>query len=325
LSGLSDSYQRPIDYLRISVTDRCNLRCVYCVPAEGSCCLPREQILTFEEIRDVVAVAVSIGITKVRLSGGEPLVRLGIVNLARMLSAIDGLEDLSLSTNGLLLGKFAAGLKNAGVFRVNVSLDTLRADRFRSISRRGGLEQVLHGLDVAREVGMDPVKVNMVVMRGINDDEIPDFAQKSKEGWHVRFIELMPFEAAAVDSLRFIGIPEIKERLEKSGELTPVSGMKGSGPARYYRFAEAKGTIGFISPVTEHFCFGCNRLRLTADGKLRPCLLADDEIDLRPALRSGRRETLEELLREAVARKPRKHGISEGKRPTVRNMTQIGG
>ncbi|MBI2859629.1 MAG: GTP 3',8-cyclase MoaA [Chloroflexi bacterium] len=324
MSGPSDSYQRPIDYLRISVTDRCNLRCVYCVPEDGICCLPREKVLSFEEIRTVVQVAAGMGITKVRLSGGEPLVRLGILTLAEMLARVRGIEDLSLSTNGLLLSKYAMGLKEAGVKRVNVSLDTLRPERFKSISRREGLERVLEGLESARQAGLEPVKVNMVVMRGVNEDEIADFAQKSLQGWHVRFIELMPFAAASSD-IRFIGVPEIKERLSKLGDLVPASDIKGNGPARYYRLKGARGTIGFISPITEHFCFGCNRLRLTADGKLRPCLLADDEIDVRFAIREGRYGDVERLLQEAVARKPKQHLLCEGKLPEARSMTQIGG
>ncbi len=324
MSGPSDSYQRPIDYLRVSVTDRCNLRCVYCVPEDGIWCLPRKNVLSFEEIRVVVEVAAGMGITKVRLSGGEPLVRLGILILAEMLAKVRGIEDLSLSTNGLLLSKYAIGLKEAGVKRVNVSLDTLRPERFKSISRRDGLERVLEGLESARQAGLEPVKVNMVVMRGVNEDEIADFAQKSLHGWHVRFIELMPFAAASSD-IRFIGVPEIKERLSKLGDLVPASDIKGNGPARYYRLKGARGTIGFISPITEHFCFGCNRLRLTADGKLRPCLLADDEIDVRSAIREGRYGDVERLLQEAVARKPKQHLLCEGKLPEARSMTQIGG
>ena len=326
MTGLSDSYQRSIDYLRVSVTDRCNMRCVYCVPSEGNNCLPRKDILSYEEIYTVVEMAAGMGITKVRLSGGEPLVRLGVVDLVRMLARIQSIEDLSLSTNGVFLSKFAGELKEAGLKRVNVSLDTLRPDRFKAITRHDGLAQVLQGLEAAREVGLNPVKVNVVAMRGTNDDELPDFARKSiEDGWNVRFIELMPFTAVSADAPQFIGVPEMKERLEGVGALEPVAFFKGNGPAKYFRFTGAKGTIGFISPVTEHFCVGCNRLRLTADGKLRPCLLADDELDLRAALRGGAPGKLEQLIQEAVARKPRQHGLEQGKRPRRRPMTHIGG
>lgn len=326
MSGLSDSFQRPIDYLRVSVTDRCNARCVYCVPPEGINCLPRERILSYEEIYSVVVEAVRLGIGKVRLSGGEPLVRLGLTSLVRMVSSIPGLDDLSLSTNGLLLGRLAVELKEAGVRRVNVSLDTLRPDRFKAITRREGLESVLSGIEMARKADLNPVKVNMVVMRGINDDEISDFARKSVEdGWHVRFIELMPFSSALSQTTQFMPVREIRQRLGALGPLEPVSTVKGNGPASYFRFQGATGTIGFISPVSEHFCFRCNRLRLTADGKLRPCLLADAEVDLRPALRSGDTRELQRIIREAVALKPRQHGLADGKAPNGRAMTHIGG
>ncbi|MEW6034105.1 MAG: GTP 3',8-cyclase MoaA [Chloroflexota bacterium] len=326
MSGLSDSFQRPVDYLRVSVTDRCNMRCVYCVPPQGVRFLPRSEVLSYEEIRTVVEVAAKMGISKVRLSGGEPLVRIGITALVRMLASVKGIDDISLTTNGLLLSQYAAGLKEAGLRRVNVSLDTLRQERFSTITGHEGLDQVLHGLKAAREAGLNPVKVNMVVMRGINDDEVGDFALRSiRDGWHVRFIELMPFTTHSAGETQFIGIPEVKQRLEFLGPLEPFRSIKGNGPARYYRFSGATGTIGFISPVSEHFCFGCNRLRLTADGRLRPCLLNDHEIDVKSALRGGDRAGLERLIREAVASKPRQHLLTQGQRPGGRAMTQIGG
>lgn len=325
MSGLTDSFGRPIDYLRISVTDRCNLRCVYCVPPTGIKCRPHSEILSYEEIFQVVEAAAHIGIRKVRLSGGEPLVRLDFLDLVRMIRKINEIDDLALSTNGMLLAKFASELKDAGIKRVNVSLDTMRPERFKDISRRDGLEKVLGGIQAAKDAGMNPVKVNMVVMRGVNDDELVDFARKSiDDAWHVRFIELMPFSGSKVKGAQYMGVPEIKERLLQAGKLEPAE-MAGNGPARYYRFPGARGTIGFISPVSEHFCIGCNRLRLTADGKLRLCLLSDEEIDLRPALRSGSRDMLEKTIKEAVARKPRQHRLADGDAPTGRAMTHIGG
>ncbi|MBI2854494.1 MAG: GTP 3',8-cyclase MoaA [Chloroflexi bacterium] len=322
---MSDSFQRPVDYLRISVTDRCNMRCVYCMPPEGVPILPRIDILTYEEIRDVVEAAAELGISKVRLSGGEPLLRSGIVDLVRSLAAIRGIDDLSSTTNGMLLYDLAADLKSAGLKRVNVSLDSLREDRFRSITRCGDLNLVLRGIEVAKTVGLTPVKINVVAMRGVNDDEIEDFALKTvRDGWHVRFIELMPFAIGHTKADEFIGVPEIRKRIEVLGPLEPAKIIKGNGPAKYFRLPGASGTVGFISPVTEHFCFGCNRLRLTADGKLRPCLLSDSEIDLRPALRSGDRAQVRRVIREAVACKPRQHELVKGRIPR-RAMRQIGG
>jgi len=282
--------------------------------------------LSFEEIRRVVSAAVGLGISKVRLSGGEPLARLGIVQLARMVSSIPGVDDLSLSTNGMLLSRYAAGLKQAGVRRVNISLDTLRQDRFTAIARRGTLNQVLEGIEAARAARLDPVKINMVVIKDKNDDEVVDFASKTiTDGWHVRFIELMPFGEALRQGLQFISIPHIKQKIEALGPLEPARQPRGNGPARYFRFHEAPGTIGFISPVSEHFCFGCNRLRLTAEGKLRPCLLDSHELDLRPALRGNDPVELGRLIREAVARKPVQHHLAIAVPPCDRTMAQIGG
>lgn len=273
----------------------------------------------------MVSVAGRLGISKVRLSGGEPLVRSGIVDLVRCIAGAKGIDDVSLTTNGMLLARYAAALKRAGLKRVNVSLDSLREDRFRNITRRGSLNDVLSGLDAAREAGLTPVKVNVVTIRGVNDDEVVDFGLKTvRDGWHVRFIELMPFTFGGERAAEFIGIPEVRQRLETLGPLESVPPIKGNGPARYFRIRGGKGTVGFISPISEHFCFGCNRLRLTADGKLRPCLLADNEVDLRDALRSRDPDRVERLFREAVALKPRQHKLAEGAVPH-RAMTQIGG
>jgi cyclic pyranopterin phosphate synthase len=326
MTGLSDSYQRPINYLRISVTDRCNLRCVYCMPAEGVSLMSHNDILTYEEIHTVARAAAGLGIDKIRLTGGEPLVRSGLPKLIEMLARIDGIADISLTTNGILLGRYAAELKRAGLHRVNVSLDTLKPDRFRLITGLGNDPgTVLAGIETARLVGLSPVKLNMVVMAGINDDELLDFAAKTiTEDWHVRFIELMPFVGEG--SPRFIPASEMRQRLERMGELEPCLPTTGNGPAKYFRFPNARGTVGFITPVSEHFCFQCNRMRLTADGRLRPCLLSDYEIDLRQPLRSGiSLAGLKELFEQAVASKPLCHQLANGCVPKQRPFSQVGG
>jgi len=327
MTGLSDSFQRPIDYLRISVTDRCDLRCIYCMPAEGVWQISHKDILTYEEIQAIVQAAAELGINKIRLTGGEPLVRSGLSKLIQMLAEIDAIDDISLTTNGTLLGRYAAELKSAGLRRINVSLDTLKPEKFEFITRRDMFSDVLEGIDVARSVGLNPVKINTVVMSGINDDELLDFAAKTiNEEWHVRFIELMPFAGQGVNAPQFISVSDMRKRLELLGELEPCLPSAGNGPAKYFRFPQSRGTIGFITPVSEHFCFQCNRLRLTADGKLRPCLLAEDEIDLKQPLRSGISSAgLKQLIEEAVARKPLRHHLAEGYMPKDRPFTQVGG
>ncbi|MBI4287236.1 MAG: GTP 3',8-cyclase MoaA [Chloroflexi bacterium] len=327
MTGLSDSFQRPIDYLRISVTDRCNLRCIYCMPEEGIDLFPREDMLSYEEIYTVARAAAELGISKVRLTGGEPLVRAGLSRLVSMLAGIEGIEDIALTTNGVLLARYAAELKAAGLRRVNVSLDTLRPDRFQRITRGQRLEQVLEGLRVAEELGLTPVKINVVAMRGINDDEIPDFARKTiDDGWNVRFIELMPFGEEGAKEENHIPVAEIRERLEALGPLEACMPAAGGGPARYFRYPNAKGSIGFISPISEHFCTNCNRLRLTADGHLHLCLLGEAEVDLRAALRSGVSQAeIKAILQRAVAAKPERHYLAEGKGPFGKAMAHIGG
>ena len=325
MTGLSDSFQRPINYLRISVTDRCNLRCIYCMPPEGISVLPRSEILRYEEIQAVAKAAAELGINKVRLTGGEPLVRLELTHLVHMLSQIEGIDDISLTTNGVLLKQYAASLRQAGLGRVNVSLDTLKRERFEHITRSDKLDDVLAGIKAAREAGLEPVKINMVVIRGINDDEILDFARLTRDqGWHVRFIEPMPFAKAA--SLEFVPAAEIQERLLGLGPLEPCHPTQGNGPAKYFRFPAASGTVGFISPLSEHFCFNCNRLRLTVDGELRPCLLSDEEIDLKKPLREGASpEEVGQLIRQAAASKPERHRLLDGVLPKRRPMCQVGG
>jgi cyclic pyranopterin phosphate synthase len=325
MTGPLDSFGRSINYLRISVTDRCNLRCIYCMPPEGVPQISHSEILSYEEIRTVVQAAAELGINKIRLTGGEPLVRADLPKFIKMLSQIEGIQELSLTTNGTFLKKYALELKQAGLSRVNVSLDTLKPDRFRYITRLGELKAVLEGIEAAKEAGFEPVKINTVVMRGINDDEILDFARMTYEdGWHVRFIELMPFKGVA----EFVPSVELRQHISLLGKLEPCLSITGNGPAMYYRLAGARGTMGFISPLTEtSFCSRCNRMRLTSDGKLRPCLLGEDEIDLKMPLRNNASmEELKSLILKAVASKPEHHQLEGSNvRLVNRKMSQIGG
>lgn len=325
-----DSFGRPINYLRVSVTDRCNLRCLYCMPPEGIQQKDMSEILKFEEIEAIVRAAAELGVSKVRLTGGEPLVRLGIVDLVALLARVPGIDDLSMTTNGTLLADKAAALADAGLNRVNISLDSLIPERFVKLTRRGTLGDVLRGIEAAEVAGLTPVKINMVVVRGLNDDEIVTFAQMSRDrGWHIRYIEMMPLGADLHwQGDGIVSIQEIKETITRFlGPLTPCSIDKGNGPARYFRIEGAgEGTIGFISPVTEHFCNECNRLRLTADGRLRPCLLSEIELDLRSILRSNADpEAIQALLKEAIQLKPLRHRLHEHISPHGRTMSQIGG
>jgi cyclic pyranopterin phosphate synthase len=265
-----------------------------------------------------------LGINRVRITGGEPLVRLGILDLVAMIHAVPGITDLAMTTNGMLLSGQAVALKKAGLKRINISLDSLRPERFDSITGGGRLQDTLAGIKAAQDAGLAPVKINMVVMEGVNADEVVDFARLTLDkDWHVRYIELMPFEHGGPG--RFLSVKEVKRLIDPLGHMTAVPALEGCGPARYYRLPGAKGTIGFIGPVSEHFCFSCNRLRLTADGKLRVCLLNDEGVDLRPALRGGVSDSgLEELIREAVRRKPERHHLSAGVWPHT-PMKQVGG
>jgi cyclic pyranopterin phosphate synthase len=296
------------------------------MPAEGVPLLSHEEILHYEEICTIAQAAAELGIVKIRLTGGEPLVRSRLTNLVAMLSQIRGIDDISLTTNAELLERFATDLKSAGLHRVNVSLDSLRSDRFQSITRVGRLDNVLRGIGAAKNAGLVPVKTNTVVIRGTNDDEVIDFAQLTiEEDWHVRFIEYMPFSNGndSADNL-LVPISEIKRNIETLGRLEPTYDS-GGGPARYFRLQGSKGTIGFISPVSEHFCRACNRLRLTADGKLRPCLFSDDEIDLRSTLRDGAGvDDIKQLIYEAASCKPEGHQLKIGV-SCERFMAQIGG
>ncbi len=334
-----DAYNRPISYLRISVTDRCNLRCIYCMPEEGVAWRPHDEVLRYEEIETIVRAAAELGINKVRLTGGEPLVRAGFVDLVRKIARVPGIDDLAMTTNGILLARYAEELAEAGLHRVNISLDTLDAERFRHITRCGDLADVLTGIEAARRAGLRPIKINTVVIRGMNDDDgstqspVVDLAAKTLEAdwWNIRFIELMPVGNGELMNAtweeKVVTAQETRERIEEAlGELEPVKMRIGSGPARYYRLPGAKGTIGFITPISEHFCYKCNRLRLTADGQLRPCLLSEQEIDLRTPLREGAdADEIKALIVEGINRKPMRHHLKEHMLPEGRAMSEIGG
>ena len=325
---LRDKCERVIDYMRISITDRCNLRCVYCMPEEGVKLFDHRDILSFEEIIRIVGISASLGVRKVRITGGEPLLRKNILFLITALKAIKGIEDLSLTTNGILLAKYAEGLADAGLNRVNISLDTLRPDRYREITRGGEISLVLKGIVAAEKAGLLPVKINMVPIRNLNDDEIPDFARMTlTTPRHVRFIEFMPIGSRDLwTDERYISTDELRKSVEMIGPLIPVQHRK-FGPARYYRFEGAQGVLGFISALTHHFCADCNRLRLTADGKLRPCLFSDTEIDLKQALRKQSSDSeIEQLIRLSIAVKPEGHNIDRRKDFSSLNpMSKIGG
>jgi cyclic pyranopterin phosphate synthase len=272
-------------------------------------------------------VAAEMGINKVRLTGGEPLVRAGLPDLIRLLAGIESIDEITLTTNAVLLARYADDLKEAGLRRVNISLDTLKPERFNQITRCGNLQDTLEGIAAAHRAGLEPVKINMVVMAGVNDDEIVDFAGKTiSDGWHVRFIEHMPVTGDVSGVTRLFSVKEMRQRIETLGVLEPHKIEVGNGPAKYFHLPDATGTIGFITPVTEHFCYQCNRLRLTADGKLRPCLLSEEEIDLREPLRSGATtDELKTLIEQAIARKPEGHNLAGGVKRKGRPFSQVGG
>ncbi len=303
---MEDKYGRNINYLRISVTDRCNYRCVYCMPETGVIWQDHKNIMRFEEIIQAVKSAVKFGVTKIRLTGGEPLVRPGIVNLVDLLHSIPEITDISMTTNGHLLADQASNLKKAGLNRVNISLDTFNPDLFKKITRNGDLARVMDGINEAEKAGLTPIKINMVVVRGINDSEILDFAKLTiKRDWHIRYIELMPIKN---QSGWGNGFPDYKdgyisthEMLEvlKDLNLAPIHHLSKNGPAKLYKAQNAKGLIGFISPIDDdHFCASCNRLRLTADGHLRSCLMSEQEIALLPAIRNG--ENIDDMVQSAI-------------------------
>ncbi len=331
MSQLTDRYERTIDYLRISITDHCNLQCGYCVPFGGRDKLPMDDILTYEEIFTITRAAVDAGVTKIRLTGGEPLMRKNMLQFCRMMAGVEEIKDLSLTTNGVLLENMAAALKAAGVNRVNVSLDTLKPERYTEITGRDCLEQVLRGIEKAAQVGLQPIKINMVPMRGVNDDEIVDLARLSLTApYDVRFIELMPTSGWARQQHHKLLVPvdEIRRKVESIGPLTELPKLQTRGPATYARLNGAKGRIGFIAALSHHFCATCNRLRLTADGKLRTCLFAEEEVDIITSLRSGASVSdLKKIIQSAVANKPERHHLNDtnAKPLNGRGMRAIGG
>ena len=375
---LIDSFDRTIDYLRVSVTDRCNFRCIYCMPEEGAPVAPANDLLTNQELIRVLRIAASLGMRKFRLTGGEPLIRKDIVSLVDNIAHLPGVDEVSLTTNGFLLPDLAAPLANAGLNRINISLDTMRTERFKLIARRGQLDAVLKGIEASASAGLCPVKINCVVMKGWNDDEVLDFAALSvKRLLDIRFIELMPINwSAGDDSIRdyslpalpqgsrntvqlyanteldtfkqrfvhtpddkvvgqldatqmmraFISTAEIQQRIEAQFGPLQAAEVTVNGPARSYKIAGARGTLSFISQITNDMCVNCNRLRLTADGFLRPCLMADGEVDLRTPMRAGATDDdIAELFRITVLHKPAEHRLEDGLAPIGRNMSQLGG
>jgi cyclic pyranopterin phosphate synthase len=323
---LRDQFGRSIEYLRISVTDRCNFRCVYCMPAEGLDWLPKRDILTYEEITAIVRQLAPLGLRRLRITGGEPTIRPDLAALIAMLKAVPGIEDIALSTNGVRLPAMAEELRAAGLDRVNISADSLRAERISAIARRNlGFDPVT-AASAAERAGLAPVKLNMVVLRGVNDDELEDFARLTlSHPWHVRFIELMPVgEMADLTWEHVVPSDEILARLGAIGALAPDAGpARGNGPAAYHRFAGAPGTVGVITPMTHTYCGSCNRVRLTADGRLRTCLYGDHEINLRDPLRAG--DDLTPLYVQALANKPKEHELLQMKVGGLRALSQVGG
>lgn len=356
--SVKDPFGRTVDYLRVSVTDRCNFRCVYCMPEEGYPATPKPEHLTADEIVRLVRIGASIGIRKVRLTGGEPLLRKDLPQMVGEIAGLPGLDDLSCTTNGHLLEEMALDLAANGLSRLNISLDTLDPDKFVNIARRGSLDKVLSGVTAARRAGLAPIKINCVAMRGLNDQEVADFASwTAREDIHVRFIELMPIrwdlgDAEPFDTFSahngkgllqirqtkggmlgdaqmrrmFVSSAEIRDRIEVVHGALATAYVTTNGPARSYKIPGAPGTIGFISQITHDFCESCNRLRLTHDGFLRPCLMSDGELNLRDPLRAGASdEELRRLFHHVVLHKPERHYLAEGQRAVGRGMSQIGG
>ena len=323
---MQDQFKRNIDYLRISVTDRCNLRCKYCMPSQGVEWMKHEAILTFEEILRIMKISTQLGFRRFRITGGEPLVRTEILNFLQEAAKLPGVEDLMITTNGMLLPEMAFDLKAAGVQRVNISLDTMDPERFHEITRGGDVSKVIKGIFRSLDVGLNPVKINVVVVRGFNTDELPSFLTLAKQyPLHIRFIELMPIGISSEHRDEFVPIQEMKELLGLE-EYVPTQGIMGGGPAEYVQPKGYKGSIGFISAMSRHFCNTCNRVRLTSDGKLRPCLHSKHEVSLREALRNGSSDVaIKNLFSQAVWHKPAEHHMNDEALQGKRVMSQIGG
>ena len=327
-SRLIDPCNRHLNYLRVSITDRCNLSCMYCLPQESLPRLAHEEILRYEEILRIVRVAVGLGITKVRVTGGEPLVRNGVYEFLLQLSAVPGLIDISLTTNGVLLKDNLHRLKAAGIARLNISIDTLKPERYRAITGTDVFDQVWDGVRAAETLGFHPIKLNAVALQGVNDDELVDLARLSfDQPYHVRFIVFMPFGKSRWAGRPPLLVPEIQERLRVLGELTPVPRSDHDGPAQRFRFKGARGEIGFIPAISRHFCDRCNRLRLTASGQLRPCLLSDHQEDLKGPLRRGCEDAeLAEIFLRTTRLKPSEHSLAGGEPAHICcQMRSIGG
>ena len=326
--GAFDAYGRQMTYLRISLTDRCNFRCVYCMPATGMVFQPKDELLTDDELLRMVGIFARVGFRKLRLTGGEPTIRPHLVDLVRQMKAFEGIDELSMTTNGLLLGRIAHDLKAAGLDRVNVSLDTLDAQKFKFMTRGGRLDLVWQGLEAAHDAGLTPIKINAVVLKGHNEHEVADLAALTIDRpWQMRFLEIMPMEGVGdVHDEGLITSEETRARIEaRFGPMVPLPEQPGD-PSRDWKIAGSQGEIGFISPVSAPFCATCNRVRLSSDGKLRLCLLRNDEIDLRDMMRSGASDDeVERVVRAGIWRKPWGHGLAEGDRDTGRGMSQIGG
>jgi len=324
--ALRDQFGRSIEYLRISVTDRCNFRCLYCMPVEGLTWLPKHDILSYEEIASIVGQLAPLGLRRLRITGGEPTIRPEVERLVQMLRAVPEVQDIALSTNGVKLPTMANSLRTAGLDRVNISADSLRPERIKSIARRDlGFDPVGAAL-AAEHAGLNPIKLNVVVMRGVNDDEVVDFARLTLDHpWHVRFIELMPVGGLReLSAEHIVASDEVLERIAALGALEPGGGPpRGNGPAAYYHFAGAPGSVGVITPMTHTYCGSCNRVRLTADGRLRTCLFGEHEVELRTPLRNG--EALEPYFRRALAEKPREHALLQLRVGGLKALSQVGG
>jgi cyclic pyranopterin phosphate synthase len=326
-----DRFGREINYLRLSVIDHCNLRCVYCMPLRGLSFAPFPELLTASEIETVARAAVGVGFRKFRLTGGEPTLRPDLVEIAARIASVPGVEDLAMTTNGILLPRLAKPLREAGLRRLNIHVDTLDPERLKKVMRFASIEEVMAGIAAAEDAGLLPIKINCTVTRDYNDGDVVDLARRALESdWHVRFIELMPLgggETAHVALSQFVPSSETRRRIEAElGPLEPVTDQHLSDEARNFRFAAGRGVVGFISPVSAPYCGACNRMRLTADGKFHLCLLNDDELDVKQALRSGGGEAeVASILLRAVTLKPTGHRLDEGVSTRTRSMFQIGG
>ena len=336
MNKLIDNLGREISYLRVSITDRCNYRCIYCKPEEQFEFIPHEEILRYEEIVEIIEEAVNLGVTKVRITGGEPLARKGVVDFIKKLREIKKLEDISLTTNSFFLSEYAEKLKDAGLNRVNISLDSLQEEKYKKITRGGSLEKALKGIDSALKAGLLPTKINTVLIRGINDDEVEDFVRLTLgRPLNIRFIEFMPSGEELKDNYRnkFISVLEIKESLAEKYSFRPIDINSGNGPAKYYQIKGGQGTIGFITALSQHFCETCNRIRLTSEGKLRPCLFSNKEVDIKQAIRNAktddkiiRSKIIRNNIEEAINIKPEGHKLNKKfSNRDFFNMSKIGG